>query len=100
MEEKKATPYRRVGIRLFNATTTRGWTCPAEHPKSGRKKSHSEQHRLSFYCELKLSIAHCIEQPNSNPTVRSGFFFFHRGPAGKDPKANLRGLTQTHSQLS
>ena len=44
MEEKKATPNRKVGIRPFNANNCARVLVLSECLKLGRKKSHSLQH--------------------------------------------------------
>ena len=44
MEEKKATPNRKVGIRPFNANNCAQVLLLSECMKLGRKKSHSLQH--------------------------------------------------------
>ena len=79
MEEKKATRDCRVGIRPFNAHNVVQSTHIEMPAKLGRKKSHSPNHFLRGSMDQGLQSIDCIEGPNSNFTIRSGFFFFHRG---------------------
>ena len=75
MEEKKATPYRRVGIRLFNAMSNAQFQLAV--------KAQAVLLRVAFFSSTfwvfrragPSACRRCIEQPNSNPTIRSGFFF-------------------------
>ena len=80
MEEKKATPHRSVGILLFNA---RG------RGMRDQWRSHANSLcQVAFFSSDFRSLANKkmvthlpnIERPNADATMRSGFFFFHRGP--------------------
>ena len=80
MEEKKATPYGKVGIRPFNEVITAGLGCEHACKKVLRKVAFISSRVYAFTHKLRLHELLCIERPNSNLTIRSGFFFFHRGP--------------------
>ena len=79
MEEKKATPYGKVGIRPFNAKKLMQSQFMSECIKPGRNKSHFPEHFFACVFAPQTRGNNFIEGPNSNLTIRSGFFFFHRG---------------------
>ena len=79
-EEKKATPYHRVGIRPFNVGQVCDPLLVCQASKVGRKKSHLTLRIRMPPSSTSRTPTSCIEQPNSNATIRSGFFFFLRGP--------------------
>ena len=79
MEEKKATPSSKVGIRPFNAANFVFPPLLKECLKLGKKKTTLRAHFIhACSCET-MTVDTLIEQPNPNLTERSGFYFFHRG---------------------
>ena len=79
MEEKKATPYGKVGIRPFNAKKLTQSQLMSDRIKPGRNKSHFPECFFACVFAPQTQGNNFIEGPNSNLTIRSGFFFFHRG---------------------
>ena len=86
MEDKKATPNGRVGIRLFNGRSRAQVHVEVDTNAAMLRAAFFSSTFWVFCRPASSPRRRCIERPNSNPTIRSGFFFFHRGPVRKEPK--------------